>query len=311
MENTIVTACDSAYFWGAYILVASLRRHGVEDPIHVLADDFTNEDKALLEQFGNLRIIMAGEKSHSCMATQKPDAIFTADTELITWLDADLMAVGNIESYFRSEPSRFQIRLRGSKENQLVYAREYRPTDTHGGIPEHILECWRRDVGEREKSALMSTVNTCSFVLNRNHLPFIAKWKNQMSKVLSPDVGVVDSRNPASAYFMTDESVLNSLFAFAENAPEIAEYMFDKDPQAFLAHFSLQPKPWHRWSHHVLKHYDPLMEVLRWVRKEGYAMPPMPFSLKEHNRIPCYADACFRHYCRLTLRAIRNAGRTH
>ena len=307
MDNTIVTACDRRYLWGAYILVASLRRHGVKDLIHVLADDFTSKDKVLLEQFESVKIISTDEKSHSCMTTQKPDAILTADTELITWLDADLMAVGNIEPYFRSDPTRFQIRLRGAEENQQLYAREYPPSDTRGETPKHILECWRKDVGERAEPTTTTTVNACSFVLHRDHLPFIEKYKKQMLKVLPQDATLEDKRNPA--YFMADESVLSSLFAFGEDAPEITEYMFDKDPQAFLAHFSQKPKPWNRWSHHVLKHYDSLMEVLRWVRESEYALPAMPFSLNERNRIPCYADACFRHYCRRTLRAVRDSGR--
>ncbi len=90
-ENTIVTACDKSYLWGAYILVASLRLGGCKDKIHVLVDGFSESDRGLLMQFNDVKVIGVSEKSHKCMAMQKPDAILTANTELVTWIDSDCM----------------------------------------------------------------------------------------------------------------------------------------------------------------------------------------------------------------------------
>ncbi len=280
MQNTIVTACDRNYIWGAYILTASLRFHGGTDKIHVLAEDFRDEDRALLEQFDNVTVFDEKHSTGRGVNTQKPEAIKTATTELITWMDADCMAVGNVEPLLRYCPDRFQIRARGPEENSEVYRRQYRQGDGEGGVPLHILAQWQEDVAQREEPAQNTTVITNCFVLNRSHLPFIDFWEQQMKRVLRPGGGVVDARN--LAYQMTDESTLSSLFAFFSDAPDIGEFQLDKDPANHLAHFSLQPKPWVGWRKPMLTYFDPLMEIIKWARESGYKTPEIPFSLQAH-----------------------------
>jgi hypothetical protein len=294
LGNTIVTACDRNYLWGAYILVASLRIGGSKDPIHVLADGFTDEDKVLLEQFKDVEVFDVVEKTHHCMALQKPDAILTADTELISWIDSDCMIIGNVDHLFRSDCNRFQIRTRDEAEVAEQYSRLYFDSDIIGEVPRRILDCWKGDIGERQEPLLKQSVVDNCFVLNRGHIPFIKKWKRQMINVLSESSGLVDRQN--EAYFMSDESVITSLLAFADDAPCISEYQFDRDPNSYLVHFSLSPKPWQAWTRNSFRFYNQLMELLFKASEQGYKMPAKPFSLREGNKLLCYMDSHCRRY---------------
>jgi hypothetical protein len=92
---------------------------------------------------------------------------------------------------------------------------------------------------------------------------------------------------------MTDESVLNSLFAFARNTPPIYEYQLDKGPQAYLVHFGVNPKPWKMWQLKHLKYFDLVISFIEWAQEKGYKTPPIPWSLRKENKIICHIIAHF------------------
>ncbi len=176
------------------------------------------------------------------------------------------------------------------------YKRFYCSSDNVGEVPEYILRAWSADVGELHHPRMKKTIVNNCFVLNQDHMPFIKKWKSQMNKVLSSDIQLVDSRN--KNYFMSDESVLSSMFAFSYDAPKVGGFMLDKDPSAYLVHFSLKPKPWQGWNINSYKNFDSLMNLLKEVKLHGLALPHVPYSLREQNKKICFADAYIYRYVR-------------
>ena len=55
-NNTVVTVGDINYFWGIFLLIASMRKNGMDEPVLVGAYRFTPEAAAMLEQFGDVRV---------------------------------------------------------------------------------------------------------------------------------------------------------------------------------------------------------------------------------------------------------------
>jgi lipopolysaccharide biosynthesis glycosyltransferase len=120
--------------------------------------------------------------------------------------------------------------------------------------------------------------------MTREHLPFITLWHNQMDKVIPADTTGVYAKD-SIGYSMTDESTLNSLFAFSSQAPETAEYLLDKDPDAYLAHFGLKPKPWQHFTAQSLGYYDEIQKILQWGKAQGIILPPLPPSFLLGNKL--------------------------
>lgn len=290
---TIVTACDRNYLWGAYLAVASLKHCRVDAAIHVLAHSFTTEEKSLFEQFDNVRVFDADENDRRSMVVQKPRAILTAKgSEYIAWMDADCIAMGDITPYLQRGGHACQIRLRRATETAGVFG----PRHAHqcgaswNGLPRDVLEVWRRDVGENDNPAFLTQCVANFFVIHADYMDFVCRWEAQMNRVLGRTCRtVVDNRSPA--YFMTDEAVLTSLLMFAKDAPPIAGYMMDKDPNAMVAHFSLNPKPWVFWTPAHLRYYDFTIGLVRWARHKGYRLPHIPWTMNERNRTLCHALA--------------------
>ena len=54
VNTTVVTAGDRAYAWGALMLVASMRRNGMEHPVVVGAMDWSEEQKRRICSLGNV-----------------------------------------------------------------------------------------------------------------------------------------------------------------------------------------------------------------------------------------------------------------
>lgn len=96
---TIVTACDKKYVWGAYLLIASVRYAGMDTTIIVSAYDLDQNEIAFLEQFPNVTVFSSGKMTSRSVCTQKPTAISLAETDYVTWMDADCIVTGNISSY--------------------------------------------------------------------------------------------------------------------------------------------------------------------------------------------------------------------
>ena len=194
---------------------------------------------------------------------------------------------GNCQKYLTPDPDHIHIRMRGLKENAMVFSHYYnKDEEIKTGIPRRILEIWREDIGESDKPKIKTCASACFLSLHTKHRPFIEKWRDQMYEVLPDDnVGVVDHRS--IAYFQTDESVLNSVLCFSETAPPPTEsYKLDKDPNAFFVHFVNHPKPWQMWNSYTASHFDKTVAIMEWAIDNGIKPPTLiPFSFSRKFRM--------------------------
>ena len=274
---TVVTACDSKFVWGAILLGLSLRYHKMDCIYHILGYDLSSEEISFLESIPNTKVYPTHKPNTRSVCTQKPIALALAETEIIIWMDSDCMATGNLDKFFYCCDDSIQIRWRGESENATVYRNYYHKDDDWGTIPKAVLDVWKKDVADLESPQITTVCQTNCFVIRREHLDFIELWHRQMDKVIPIDtVGVYAKQS--KAYSMTDESVLNSLFAFSSKAPKTCQYQMDTDPDAYCLHFGLSPKPWEHWSRQSLKHYRLIMNLLIWAKAEGIKLPVYPKS---------------------------------
>lgn len=281
-NNTVVTASNMNYFWGVFLLIGSMRGNNMSEPVIVYATNYTDDAKRLLAQFGNVTIIDAPASTRS-LTVQKPEAMILAETDYVTWVDCDGFFNGNCSHLLLPDsPEQIHIRQRTKTDNQKVYP------CSDGTIPQNVLETWRNDIGEREEPRLDTCCSACFISLSMHYRDFLNCWRVQMLKVLPDgDVGVVDRR--VKAYFQTDESVLNSLLCFAENAPAVApSFHMNKEPSALYIHFVAHPKPWRGWGPHTFRHFDAYTQIIDKLQQQGYEMPaPLPFSLQKKNKNLC------------------------
>ena len=56
-DNTIVTIGDINYLWGIFLLIASARKAGMDEPFLVGVKKFTPEAERILSQFGGVRVL--------------------------------------------------------------------------------------------------------------------------------------------------------------------------------------------------------------------------------------------------------------
>ncbi|MBV9463593.1 MAG: hypothetical protein JO317_05135, partial [Verrucomicrobiae bacterium] len=185
-DLTIVTACDADYFWGAFLLVASLRLTGILSPIHVLEEGFSEAEKELLAQFGGLTILPlpAGNRRNLC--TRKAEALLGAESEWIAWLDSDCVSIGDLRPLLIPPNGAFQIRIRSEAETNSIYRRYYEPEDKPGQIPKRILNQWRDDVGDLKEPRFLGSCVTNVLVIHRRFRSFIERWNEQILKVIPP-----------------------------------------------------------------------------------------------------------------------------
>lgn len=282
-NKTIVTACDSNYIWGAYILLASLAYYNVKSYKKVLGIMLTKEEELLLNQFPDTQVINSDRETDKSVCLMKPHAIFSADTEIIAWMDSDCIVTGDITDFLTVAKDEIQIRFRSFEENAGVYRNYYGKNDEKGLIPQKVLTTWLEDVNDLTRPQISTVGETNCFVINKENLDFIKLWQHQMEKVIIDNKLQVYDKSSVG-YFMTDESVLNSIMAFSSKALKVSEYKFDKDKEKLLVHFGLNPKPWVHWTKRGLLFYDLVMEIIDWCAKEGYELPSMPESFKKHNR---------------------------
>lgn len=303
-KNTVVSACDHNYIWGAWLLVASMRVHKMEDKALILGGGLTDHDVMLLEQFDNTEVRHMEQGNSRSMTCQKPEAMLLADTEYITWADCDAVFTGNTSEYMKAEPDEIRIRIRCKAENAMVYGSRYDKNDVHGSIPKKILDIWQENVGENSEPAIETVSSAAAMTFHRDKKFIIEKWREQMMKVIpNKDEGVVDQSN--FAYFQTDESVLNSVLCFAKGAPKPVEFLLDKDSDAFFAHYTFKPKPWQQWDRYSLRYYDPTLYVVEQAIKEGYKIPPhIPYTFKRKYKAFCAAQAYGKDYARRIAKKI-------
>lgn len=293
IASTVVTACDHRFVWGAMLLGLSLRFHGMESRYHITGYDLSDDDIYVLQGIPGTVVIPVDKTDMRSVCTQKPLSIFSAETETIVWMDADCLVNGNVEKYFVCPEGRLQIRFRGVMENASVYRNYYGHDDEVGDIPKRVLAKWKTDVSDKQVSAISTVCQTNCFVLQKNHLPFIRLWQQQMEKVIPAHTRGVYSKS-SLAYSMTDESVLNSLLAFSSQAPETSEYLMDKDPLAYCIHFGLNPKPWQHWTKQAFSSYQQIQDLIQWARLHDIRLPDSTASLLPENKSKEYFWACLR-----------------
>lgn len=283
-NNTVVTVGDLNYFWGVFLLVASLRKNGMDEPVIVFGAGYGPEQERLLAQFGDVRTVSAGATGRS-LTCSKPEAMLLAETDFVTWVDSDGFFVGNCSARLAPEsPDEIHVRMRGEEENVLVYRGKNFSGDGRT-IPPEVLAAWKNDVPGAVDARIPRCCSACYMSLHRSHRDFLEAWRDQMAKVLPQgNVGVVDHR--VAFYHQLDESVLNSLLCFLPGAPRVAEaYRLDKDPDELFVHFVCHPKPWIGWASASFRHYNRYLDVVDYIVRSGFDLPgPLPFPLRRENR---------------------------
>ena len=302
VHNTIVMAGDNNYVWGVWLVLASMRMNSMSEPVLVMAENYSADDAACLEQFGNVNIVHRKESFKRNLTFSKPDAmLLVKDSENITWVDCDALFYGNCSKYLAPAPGYVHVRRRAYPENALGFEKFYDADEKRGPIPDKVLDVWREDVSENETPAFDTCVSACYISIPYEYRFVLEKWRNQIAKVMPEDnVGIVDKRSVA--YFQTDESVLNSVLCFCKGAPKIEpEYKLDKDPDAFFIHFNYQPKPWKLWNDYTIKHYDKTLDVVEWAIANNFKLPSsLPFALSRKHRFFSHMLAPFtRNYYRV------------
>ena len=294
-SKTIVTACDHHFVWGTFLLLLSLRRSGVNLPVHVVTHNLGEADRALLSQIDGVTLFKASdEANHRNIVYQKTAAILTADTDLIMWIDSDCIVTGDITPLMDAAGDGLQIRMRPEPEIAYLFKRRYAAGEKRGTLPGKVLEIWRNDVGERRMPAINTSCNAHCFTVHRKHLDFIRRWDQQIRKVIPAEScsGVVNDRS--FAYFLLDEAVMSSMLAFSEVPPSIRPYLMDAYPDCAVIHFGGQPKPWRRWLLRNMEYFDTITGLLEWAEKKGWALPYKPWYLQRKYKKICRIHAlCF------------------
>lgn len=306
---TVVTITDRNYVLAVYILIASLRYHRVDCRINVLGVNLSAGEKRLLEQFADTAVIDGETSNSGNAATRKAEAILSArdhDTDFITLLDGDCIVTGDITPYLSPDRPGIMSRLKTPCEDADVFRDHYGAEERQGGVPENILEIWRRDVGERQESAIQNTVIGGNLTIHRDHLGFVERWQTQMREVLpSTDPGMAYDYDSVG-YFQMDESVLNSLLAFSHEAPPRLDYLFNQDKEAYVAHLGPgKPRFWELWRFDRLRYHPQIMRILEWARREGHDLPELPWTLRPLNKPFVYLGACAHQLRELARRTTR------
>jgi len=274
MNNTIVTACNRQYLWGVILLIASIRLNKGKYPVHVFSPDLRDDEIRTLEQFEGIKVFKSNNINPHM---DKAKAILSADTDYVTWVDSDCLFIGNLDHLLIPDNDGFQIRFRQSNENSQVFKQRYKKGDVIGDIPADILSKWQTDVRERNTPNINRQCVSNFISLHKKHLPFIRKWDQQLSLIeVNPDQPV--DKN-STAYFMTDESILTSLFAFSQDIPEISPYKLNLYPNQYLMHFGETLKPWNTWRARHLKYYNYVVSLINDLQAMNFLLPPIPQSL--------------------------------
>ena len=277
IDNTICTAGDHNYLWGLFLLIASMRRFGMDEPVIVGTKGFTDRDRRVLEQFGGVRLVSLDHADHS-LTCHKAEVMLAAESGYVTWADSDAMFKGNCSNLLLP-PDVAQIRVRRRCAAEMP-----------GAFPKghdlaRILPTWRRDVADaagldvrtipRVTERFVASFRSCSacyLSLARSQERFLLVWHALMMRLPKGDAGVVD-RSLAS-YHQLDESCLNACLAFLPGAPKVTEtYGLDRDPERTYLHFIGRPKPWEGWTPRSARHIETVVSTVEWAVAEGLELP--------------------------------------
>ncbi len=283
-NNTIVTIANANYFWGVFILLASMRKSGMDEPAIVFQRGFSQKMIEIVSRFGDVRVV-EGPPVKRNLTCLKPDALLLADTDYITWVDSDGYFSGNVSAELPpSAPGKIHVRLRSPEDNGKTFTELelYSADDRFGDIPASVLAVWRRDCDRSDDTVpkLKTCASACIFSLDRSSRPFLEDWQRRMVKYIpDEDVGVVNRRQ--TAYRQLDESVLNCMLSYWEGAPEPdGKYRLDGASKAMFMHVVGVPKPWQWWTRRSLRYYREIMDIMGWAAKNGFADVKFPPALK-------------------------------
>ncbi len=294
-KASIVTISDTNFVIAVYMLICSLRYHGVDSRIYVLGVDLSQDEIGILEQFDGVVVRKADSTNKRNPTNRKGEALLMAkgdDSDFITLLDGDCLVTGNISKYLAPAERGIHVRIRTEAEDICVYRERYQPGEMVGFVPEGILNVWRKDVAGCIKPQIQNTVTGGNLTLSKEYMSFAQRWHDQILKVV-PDRYTKTVHNPSDyAYFQYDESVLNSLLAFDPDAPPVYRGNLDADASAYVAHLGpANPKPWKLWRKEKLIYYPYILELIKWAKTEGYRLPHIPWTFKACNKIPIYLVA--------------------
>lgn len=288
-NNTVVTAGDAGYLWGLFLLIASMRSSGMDEPVIVGTKRFSAADAEVLAQFGDVRFVSLDDAVHS-LTCCKARMMLEAATEFVTWADSDALFTGNCSDLLAPpDEGMIHVRCRDAAEMGLAFPPPY---DLRT-----ILPTWQRDVaslaGEGRTVKELPTVadfrscSACFLSLGRRQERFLRVWHELMMRLPKGDVGVVDKS--LAFYHQLDESCLNACLTFLSDAPRrTAVYALDKDPSHLFAHFIGQPKPWVAWTPSALRFFDRTVAIVDWAVSKGLRLPgPVPYSLCAGHKTMC------------------------
>ena len=133
ISTTVVTAGDRAFAWGALILVASMRRNGMNHPVIVGMTGWTDDMKSKVQSLGGVTLKEL-PPSRQCVTCQKPMLmdLDEIETDWVCWADSDGAFVGDCSEW-----------LVGDNEDEIVIRKYNPPPDDF--TPTN-LEVWRSDV---------------------------------------------------------------------------------------------------------------------------------------------------------------------
>lgn len=286
-NNTIVTIGDINYLWGIFMMIASLRKAGMDEPVLVGTKKFTPEACDILTQMGDVSFYSLDSADHS-LTCYKGEAMLQANTDFITWVDSDAFFWGNCSALLTPEtPDRIHVRMRSYEENPMAF-RNYTYGEDGHTIPRKILEAWKHDLQATGEPVNPRSCSACFLAVHASQKPFLKKWQDQMMTVLPKgNVGVVD--RSLDFYHQLDESVLNSVLNFWPGAPHITDsFKLDKDPEHCYIHFVGQPKPWIGWPPSAFRHFDRYVAVADFAQQQGWKLPSeLPYCLKGTNKSLC------------------------
>ena len=291
-----VTITDSNFFIAVFTLLLSMQYHKVRAKMHVLSVNLSAEEKRLLRQFSGTQVIEANADNTRGPTCRKGEAILAAaqvspEATHISLFDGDTLATGDISEYLCPDGETLFARWKTPEEDGQIFATRYEAGEAAGGIPRQILQVWQQDVNERTTSRIHNTVCGGNLTVHRKVLGFIERWQSQMDKVLPENLQGAHHFD-SHAYFQVDESVLNSLLAFAHDAPTALPAKLNIDAQAYVAHLGPNnPKPWVLWRPEKLRYYPQVAGFFTWAKKEGYEMPQVPWTFQQRNKLAVIGSA--------------------
>ncbi len=290
-DNTIVTAGDKNYLWGLFLLVASMRAAGMDEPVLVGTKAFEPFHEEILKQLGDVRLVPLDDFAHS-LTCAKAKMMLLAETPFVTWADSDAFFTGNVSDRLTPKAKgQIHVRRRTRAEMPCAFPPPYDLNE--------ILPAWRHDICEvahlSETDAAVPAVDVTSFLscsasfasVARAEENFLRVWDEMMMRLPKGDVGVVN--RSLRFYHQLDESCLNACLTFLPNAPRVTEtYLMDKDSAHLFAHFCGSPKPWVSWTPRAMRFFDDGCRIVQWAVREKLRLPgPIPYSLQAEHKTMC------------------------